>query len=464
MIGVFGMGLAVILYLCVTHKCYVTNQHLISTAPLGKALTISQVASHIAPVTIPLLMSLTSYHLAAKWLKASAIEGPDRPSPMQLGLLLSIFNSANIPSLFSAFRYFLGLGQTPEQKSFPAPPILRRSTLLLFTFLVNAYLISGSDAWLHVTSKAVVVESLYPYLASEPFGRAINNTRCEEAQTIETLSSFYAPSCGQLSGGSGGDGLAMMPGLRTLSNSSSTHRIAFADDQTAIVVPFAIPSNISYTANSLGIKSSCKSITKQCLMPEVMSIGLIDYGPNAFLNLNCSGESSFNATFDFLMEPLDDTGNGVSGFNISSNPFKVGAVITSMAYYDEDNYVYDDFVKNSGWFIHGNKGAWNVIQCNVAAVDVTYTYKSSTSEFTIKSSTPSSLRDARAIITFGLDMYRTNNPVATAVDGAGLQTETTYEEEYALELSRQTIARGAVMYVTQDTTDIIRKNKSLEQE
>ncbi|KAF9001729.1 hypothetical protein BDQ17DRAFT_614363 [Cyathus striatus] len=93
----------------------------------------------------------------------------------------------------------------------------------------------------------------------------------------------------------------------------------------------------------------------------------------------------------------------------------------------------------------------------MAALDVTYTYKSSTSEFIIKSSTPSSVRDTRAIITCGLDMYRAGNPVASAVDGAGLQTNMTYEEAYVLELSKETIALGADMYITQDTTDISRE-------
>ncbi|KAF9001728.1 hypothetical protein BDQ17DRAFT_1358140 [Cyathus striatus] len=350
MIGVFGMGLAVISYLCLTHKCYVTNRHLISSASLGKVLTISQVASHIAPVTIPLLMGLASYHLAAKWLKASAIEGSDRPSPMQLGLMLSIFNSANIPSLFSALRYFLGFGQTKEQKAFSSPSIRRRSTVLLFSFLLTAYLISGSDAWLHVTSEAVIIESILPYnspTGSELFGRAINNAKCEEAQSAaqNDVISFYGNTCGQMNGGSAGDGLAEMPGIRTLSNSSDTHRIVYADDQTAIVVPVTIPSNITYTTSTIGIKSSCRSITKECLSPTVMDSGVLDYGPNTFLNIKCNGATKFNATYDFIMKALNDTGNGVSGYNISSNPFHVGAVVTSVAYYDDDNQVNYDKCK-----------------------------------------------------------------------------------------------------------------------
>ncbi|KAF9001721.1 hypothetical protein BDQ17DRAFT_1490130 [Cyathus striatus] len=455
-IGVFGMVLAVISYLCVAHKCWIADRHLV--------LTISQVASHIAPVTIPLLMGLTSYNLAERWLKASVTEGPDRPSPMQLGLLLSILNSANIPSLFFALLYFLGFGQTQQQKNFSAPSILRRSTAFLFISLLTTYLITGSDAWLHVTSKAVIIESILPYrnhnssLISEPLGRAINQTQCDMAQVLAGPLSPYAPSCGQLSGGSGGDGVTKVPGLRTLSNSSSTHRIVFANDQTAIVVPATIPSNISYTAPTIGIKSSCKSITKICLSPNT-STGYNEYGPQSTLNINCSKKTKFNASPDFGLAALDDKGNAVDGFNVSSNPFHVGSVVTSIAYNDEDDLALpDNYIGNSGWFLHGNQGAWNIIYCDLSAVDVTYAYKSSTSEFTIMSSTPSSLQDTRAIITYEFQTYPRTDPVATAVDGVDLQT---YEETYALELSRQTIAKGSNMYITQDTTDISREEQTL---
>ncbi|KAF8982907.1 hypothetical protein BDQ17DRAFT_1437678 [Cyathus striatus] len=76
-----------------------------------------------------------------------------------------------------------------------------------------------------------------------------------------------------------------------------------------------------------------------------MSTELIDYVPNSYLNINChSGEFSFNATSDVFMESLDEMGNGVSRYNVLSNPFKAGAEIASMAYYGEDNETYDDFV------------------------------------------------------------------------------------------------------------------------
>ena len=80
-----GMTCVLLSYLCLAHKCNVTNLSLISTAPLGKVLTISQVTSHLAPVSVPIVMGLSSSLAGVKWLKSSTDSNSslNRPSPMQ---------------------------------------------------------------------------------------------------------------------------------------------------------------------------------------------------------------------------------------------------------------------------------------------------------------------------------------------------------------------------------------------
>lgn len=80
-----GMTCVLLSYLCLAYKCNVSNLSLISTAPLGKVLTISQVTSHLAPVSVPIVMGLSSSLVGAKWLKSSADSSSslNRPSPMQ---------------------------------------------------------------------------------------------------------------------------------------------------------------------------------------------------------------------------------------------------------------------------------------------------------------------------------------------------------------------------------------------
>jgi hypothetical protein len=84
MLFLFGMILVLGFYICLAHKCVTASGGvLISTAPLGKVLTISQVASHIAPVTVPFVMGLSAYQVGAEWLQSSAKANPNRPSPLQ---------------------------------------------------------------------------------------------------------------------------------------------------------------------------------------------------------------------------------------------------------------------------------------------------------------------------------------------------------------------------------------------
>ena len=97
----------------------------------------------------------------------------------------------------------------------------------------------------------------------------------------------------------------------------------------------------------------------------------------------------------------------------------------------------------SGWFVHGNNGAWNVVFCNVTALDVTYIYESS--RYILHSSSPKSLTTTRYIMAAGFQLLGTT-VVSVAVDGAGLQSGTTYEGAYSLELSRQMLARAAFIY------------------
>ena len=108
---------------------------------------------------------------------------------------------------------------------------------------------------------------------------------------------------------------------------------------------------------------------------------------------------------------------------------------------------------NSGWFIHGSNGAWNVVFCDVTALDVQYVYSSS--QFIIRESTPLSADSARLVMTLGIEGGSVR--VSQQVDGAGLQTKMTYEEAYGLELSRQAIARGAFVYESTGVSAIQRE-------
>ncbi|PPQ66040.1 hypothetical protein CVT26_010796 [Gymnopilus dilepis] len=422
-------------YICVMHQCKMVRLSLVSTAPLGHVLGISQVTSHVAPISVPIVMGLFSYLLAAKWLSSSQTEGQNRPSPMQLGLLLTLCSGANFSALFSSIKYVFGIGQPSGNGKAPRhPPILHQSILFLGSLLTVTYIAAGADAWLHNTSKSISIVSISSYssVATANFGREINSTLCDPSQYVN--GSVGQLTCGLISGGSGGSGRTLAEGVRVVSNSSSLHKVVYADDQTAIIIPNTLPDNITYTAQTIGVKSQCRSITRQCVY-GIQEGQLVDYGPDAAANINCTRSGiAFNSTAaERSLCALDSQGNCIFGYDVTSN---TGEIIVSNAYLDA--------AEDTWWFVHGNNGAWNVVYCNVTTLQVNYTYASS--RFRLRSSTPTSVFAAQRIMGGGLRSSSGDTVISDAVDGAGLQTNTTYEQAYALELSRQMLARGAYIY------------------
>lgn len=95
-----------------------------------------------------------------------------------------------------------------------------------------------------------------------------------------------------------------------------------------------------------------------------------------------------------------------------------------------------------------------MVICNITALDVIYTYASS--RFLLQSATPLSVADTRYMMVAGF--YNTRTLISTAVNGAGLEVSTTYEQAYSNELSRQMLARGAIIYEPRDVIKIQYEN------
>ncbi|PPQ81379.1 LOW QUALITY PROTEIN: hypothetical protein CVT25_015900 [Psilocybe cyanescens] len=468
--SLLAMTVVLLSYLCAVHQCQVSRHSIISTAPLGKVLTITQITSHISPVSIPIIMGLFSYLLSVEWLRSSkAKKGQNRPTPMQLGLLMSMCNGSNLRSLFTSVKYVALKRPTDKAAKVSPAPMLWQSIFILGSLLAISYIAAGADAWMHASSTSVIIPSNSAYAASSALpslGREINATMCQAASAFNTdaIGHIIAASCGMLNTGSGGSGNQLAEGIRVLSNSSNLHKVAFTDDQTAILIPSSLPSNITYEARTMGVRSQCTTITKACVF-EVADGSFLDYGPNAFLNLDCSraGIKYQNGTQLSPLCALDNQGLCTDGTSISSNPFTAGEVATSFAYLnpgqplDTCKHNCSSFIQFNlltliscrRWFVHRNKGAWNVIFCNVTALDVIYTYASS--RFIIQSATPKSVNDTQHMMAAGFDGQTT--AISQAVDGAGLDVSTTYEQAYSVELSRQMLARGAFLY---EPTDVIR--------
>lgn len=107
---------------------------------------------------------------------------------------------------------------------------------------------------------------------------------------------------------------------------------------------------------------------------------------------------------------------------------------------------------DTGFFLHGNHGGYNVLVCQIEILTVTYGY--SNGSYTALQKSPADLDQARRVA-FGIGSY--DPDVVNAVDGAGLYSGS-YSDSFGNELSRYALSRTSYVY---DTAEVLEVNNVL---
>ncbi|KAJ7237712.1 hypothetical protein B0H12DRAFT_1138372 [Mycena haematopus] len=404
-----GLGICFLVFFLLASlfiQIFVANEYIrqgreiITTAPIGPTLAIIWVLAVLLLRSIPLVAELDSYGLAWAWLEASVDNGHNRPTPFQLGVIMSILHGANFSALCEGLKYMYG----PTTRASPKPPILRRAmfTLTLGLGLVFSFTILAIS--LSFLSKTISFSQFAEYRGTWPqLSRQLNSSMC--ATTSGALAQGINV-CGLESPGDNPFSVSLPEALRTLTNNSVTNAVAFGDDGTAIIVAASIPEDFVYSGTTFGVLSACQSITDQC----------VGSGP--------SSGSEYGMPYQ-----------------VDSNPFRFGAVAVSEAHSSPA----DTFAGNTGFFAHGAARAFNVLTCSVMVRSVNYTYFNGTFIVDPSSTVPAYNLDitrAVAAMTSAADL---SIRVPLAIDGAGLAGGN-YASAFGRELSRELIAFSAALY------------------
>ena len=80
-----------------------------------------------------------------------------------------------------------------------------------------------------------------------------------------------------------------------------------------------------------------------------------------------------------------------------------------------------------------------------------YTYTGS--QYILDQASPASVQDTQYIVAIGFELSPVDT-VKSNVEGAGIQTATTYEEAFSLELSRRILGLGATLYIQNEATEV----------
>ncbi|KAJ7895452.1 hypothetical protein B0H14DRAFT_2680504 [Mycena olivaceomarginata] len=139
-------------------------------------------------------------------------------------------------------------------------------------------------------------------------------------------------------------------------------------------------------------------------------------GPNAGLITNCPPAVNFNTT----------------------------ALLTDIC-----NPHQAQFVGDTGFFLHGNQGGFNVLTCNIKSLDVTYRYFNGS--YTLVASAPSDLEQAQRISD---GSWAALYYVPVSIEGAGLYSGS-YADAFGAKLS---------LVALSTTTYIIEPTEALQQE
>ncbi|KAJ7698324.1 hypothetical protein B0H17DRAFT_1050775 [Mycena rosella] len=448
-LAVLAIALGLIVQIFVKNVYHLTGRAVYTTAPLGSTLAIAHISSALTTMSVPVTIGLGAYWLAGRWLASSYDEGVDRPTPYQLGILMRTLNGANLGALWTGSNYMVGRGTVPGGKTLRRPPILRHAIFMLFTFLALAYGTAATETWLGSTSESV----LYPVTAitSQPgapapaFGRQVNQTLCNEEKNATNNQPYQ---CGFVRGTSGNP-QANSQRILAMNGLSNTTIVALTNDSTAIMVPAisSLSTNLGYTATTLGVKSVCTSVTSQC-------VDLENTGPNAGLFTNCPSSVNFNTSSnDFGCNsyggtlfggPLGSDGSILECLQTANaTDFRYGIIVISEAYNADTSVSGEDFVGNTGFFLHGNRGGYNLLTCDVNSLVVTYHYFNGS--YTTLASSASDLPQAQRVLdgSWAGSVY-----VPPAIEGVGLYSGN-YADSFASGLSKTALA--ATTYVMEPT-------------
>jgi len=209
-----------------------------------------------------------------------------------------------------------------------------------------------------------------------------------------------------------------------------------------------MPKNVMFTASTYGVRSTCQSITSKCIDPS-------NTGPDAYLAINCSKSTIFNFALPTTGDThpfgiLNSSGQVFESIDyrtVDTNPFNFAGLVTSYSYVIE----YEQFTNNTGFFAHGESGAWNVLLCSATVVSAIYRYTNGS--YSILSATNADINMTKRIATMvGSDVFATRVP--DAVEGIGLITGD-YVSSFSRELSRELIGMSASIYEPGSTIDLI---------
>lgn len=137
------------------------------------------------------------------------------------------------------------------------------ATIFVGWLVGTSVVVAFFDFILHLATAATLYQHTAPYSSSFPrdFGRVIDEASCQ-AYRAANPASISALTCGLISDDGVASAAAVASGLQGVTSSSPTSKVVSGDTWNiyydVILVPGTIPSNITYSARTYGVTTSCQ--------------------------------------------------------------------------------------------------------------------------------------------------------------------------------------------------------------
>ncbi|KAG8818971.1 hypothetical protein FRC18_012251 [Serendipita sp. 400] len=458
-----GLPLAFFLYIF-TNRTLWTTSTLQTTVPLGNVLLLFSILSKLVITSIPLVMSITAFHVADAWLRRQKRgQTGAGVSPYQYNLILDVYTGASIFSAWRTLQYLVRsvIPSSPSATQSQSKVrhgrrslsyVLETSIITLVILLVMAYTITGVDFALHHLSTPVLV----PRQLDVGDPKAISYGRQLKSECLLRNSESGSP-CTIVYEFLSRDHSVHLPSddayindypeaLKTLSGTSDTNQIVVANDveyQIASLVPAtqAFTSGSFFEAKTIGLHAACEPVTPKCkfdskrLQKSIAfncSIDGYDYIHGSIYATYPTGMTMGYFPDYELPTWLDQPSpfieaQGSNGTDINPYVFMfVGSLYTRSNIADPD-------------------GVWNhdprfrtsniILMCKATVVDVNFRYEAITNSYSILSSTPSTNNATIRAVTAVLQVIQSPlDDLVSALQPIVLSVSTTDEFVRAFEV------------------------------
>ncbi|KAG8861552.1 hypothetical protein FRB91_006260 [Serendipita sp. 411] len=273
-----GVGFAFLFYLLQSTVEWTANE-LVTAVPQGNVLLITTMISKVFLTLVPVVVGISSYWVANGWIRTTKavrynITDRDLPTPYQYSLLLQIFKGASVFSLWTTIQYLVKSTSTSRNRT--SRQLLQAFTVLCITLFLT-YGLVGTDFVLHSlsTTRPVSIrgESLDPSSITNLNGRRFKD-ECNDVSTNTSACTI-------------GD-VDLEEAYLILANMSSSSQISFSypiapngyAQSIALLTDAKPPSNVAFTASTIGISTKCDVLTQGC-DPEKQCNEYGDFHPPA---------------------------------------------------------------------------------------------------------------------------------------------------------------------------------------